>query len=151
MGYVRGQKKRKKHMRKWVRKFIKWGLVIAFVAFLVWWLLHMIGDLQGTIIGLEDQINKQNIELNHMQKQLQEVIQENHQLKVKINGISEYIVDQNNVIQDVPSQPELENPNTIEQPNDFMKHRDSLAISSLMSALVLLGRLAIPILKFGAF
>lgn len=171
MGYIRDQKKRKKCMRKWIRKFIKWGLIIAFVAFLIWWLLHMLGDLQGSIIGLEDQINKQNIELNNIHDQLQETLQENHQLKVKINGISEYIVDQDNVIHDLQGQlnqpngeytapePKLGDANIIEQPNavenqnitkDIMKHRDSLAITSLMGALALLGRLALPILRFGA-
>lgn len=103
-------KKDKNNKSKWIRRFIKYGLAIAFIALLIWLLLHMFDEFQSTIVGLQEQINQQNTQITDLKAQLQTSLDTNTQLQVKINGLQEYIVDQNNVIHDLKDHVQLNQP-----------------------------------------
>jgi regulator of replication initiation timing len=104
MAYIKNRNKRKKKLRRWLKRYFKRGLIVTFIALILWLLFHMFGDMQSTIVGLQDQVNQQNINIGQLQGQLQTSLETNTQLKVKINGLTEYIVDQNNVIHDLKEQ-----------------------------------------------
>lgn len=102
--YIRDRRKRGKKLAEWMNKFIKIGLLVTFLALVIWWLLHMFGDMQDMITTLQDQANQQNLQINELQSNLQATVQENSQLKIKINGLEQYVVEQNEVIQDLKGQ-----------------------------------------------
>jgi len=105
----RKNKEKGKELSKWVARFIRYGLIIAIVALIIWLLLQ-IGEMHSTIIGLQEQITNQNIQIQDLQGDLKTALNTNTQLQVKINGLHEYIVDQNNVIHHLKEQVQLNQP-----------------------------------------
>lgn len=124
-------KKDKCSKSKWVRRFITYGLVIAVVALLIWLLLHMFNEFQSTIVGLREQINQQNTQITNLQTQLQTSLNTNTQLQIKINGLQEYIVDQNNVIHDIKEKVQLNNPQVKHEEEVELKVKPSSQTPSL--------------------
>lgn len=120
MGYEKDRKKRNKKLKRQIKKYIRLGLSILIVFLLLWWLLHFVGDMQSTIIGLQETVNQQGSEIANLKGQLSASVAENENLKVKINGLTQYIVDlkEQSISQYTPSvdlgeSEEIEKDNTI--------------------------------------